>query len=111
MYLMLLIINHLLGGKNLLPLLLSGGLGGGKKGGMNPLLLTSLLGDDKCEEKHARCTQPRTANANGYKSCGEGDTGASCMDGGGSYSYNCCPCCTCPDTPNHEGGCGSGAPP
>merc|ERR1711942_367996 len=40
-----------LGGKNLLPLLLSGGLGG-KKGGLNPLLLTSLIGHEKCEEVH-----------------------------------------------------------
>merc|ERR1712112_48487 len=72
--------------KSLLPLfLMSGGLGGGKKGGMNPLLLTSLLGDDECEEKYSgRCTQPTTANANSGFNCGL------------SSSY--CPCCTCPDT-------------
>ena len=100
MYLMLLIINHLLGGKNLLPLLLSGGLGGGKKGGISPFLLTSLLGDDKCVEKHVDgCTQPTTANINGNKLCGHDNTGSGCEGPSGSgYKYACCPCCTCPDT-------------
>merc|ERR1719449_238628 len=60
-----------LGGKNLLPLLLSGGLGGGKKGGLNPFLLTSLLGHEKCEEVHkGGCTQPTTANLNANELCG-----------------------------------------
>ena len=75
---------------------------------MNPILLASLLGDDKCEEVHkGGCTQPTTANANGRKLCGIGDTQASCGVSGPA-EYNCCPCCTCPDTPNQEGGCGGG---
>merc|ERR1711942_520424 len=99
-----------LGGKNLLPLLLSNGLGGGKKGGINPFLLTSLIGHEKCEEVHkGGCTQPTTANLNANKLCGI-DSTYSCSGLGpyGSGSgYNCCPCCSCPDTPNKEGGCGS----
>ena len=81
---------------------------------MNPILLASLLGDDKCEEVHkGGCTQPTTANDNERKLCGIGDTQSRCMEGGsGPARYNCCPCCTCPDTPNKEGGCGgSGYPP
>ena len=93
----LLLINRLLGGNKLLPLLLSGALGG-KKGGMNPLLLTSLLGDGKCEEKYkSGCTQPTTANSIGDKMCGLGDSVLMCEDIE-EDSYACCPCCTCPDT-------------
>merc|ERR1712176_814810 len=78
--------------KSLLPLfLMSGGLGGGKKGGMNPLLLTSLIGDHECEEKYSGyCTQPTTANAYSGFECG--------------LSSGECPCFTCPDTV--EEGCG-----
>merc|ERR1711942_253447 len=69
---------------------------GGKKGGISPFLLTSLLGD-KCVEKYpGKCTQPTTANAspsNDLVLCGHG-TGC----GSGSRTDTCCPCCTCPDS-------------
>jgi len=81
------------GGINrLLPIFLSGALGGGKKGEISPLLLTSLLGEKCVEEHRYGCTQPTTANANPSRLCGKCTT--------------CCPCCTCPDTV--DTGCGGG---
>merc|ERR1711887_134490 len=78
---------------SLLPLLLSGGLGGGKKGGFNPLMLALLSG--KCVEKYppGGCVQPATANADPDKLCG-----VSTVDGCNNGKEQCLPCCTCPTT-------------
>ena len=91
------------GGINsLLPLLLTSGGLGGKKGGINPLLLTSLLGEEKCVEQYPDgCTQPATANTNGDNLCGTNNPDDSMPECGLDFNlYYCCPCCTCPDSAN-----------
>ena len=83
-------------------------------GGISPLLLTSLLGEEKCVEKFPNgCTQPTTANAsptgtNYATLCGDTDT-SGCGTGyiwSGEMirQHYCCPCCTCPDTQNAGSG-------
>merc|ERR1711936_674121 len=79
---------------SLLPLLLAGGLGGGKKGGIDPLIF--LLGGGKCVEHYTDgCTQPAKANANEKYLCGISSEEAC---GTPPWLDTCLPCCTCPDT-------------